>query len=314
MSDTSVFYLYRKGIIPLAVALPATRASTFRLVCSNMGGHPVAGFPEIIIADSYEMGSQNWTDGFEQRFEAEFGYNPVKYLPVLSGRMVSSVEESDRFLWDLRRVVSDDVAYEYVGRLKQVQNEHNLKLWLECYGHWGFPSGFLMYGGQSDLVGGEFWIEGTLGNTECKSASSAAHMYGKPVISAEAFTVSGLAYSRHPATLKARGDGAFVLPGGMKYRILALPKEALDFLGVEKDVEIDSDIPVLWTHRTLPVMEIYFLSNQSREEVSCTPSFRITGHMPQLWDAVTGDIRILPELRDDGRRTDVPVKMAGLGG
>ena len=111
---------------------------------------------KYVIADSYEMGSQNWTDGYEKKFESKFGYNPKKYLPVFSGRIVESVEESDRFLWDLRRSVADAVANEYVGGLKEASNKDNLKLWLENYGHWGFPSEFLMYGGQSDLVSGEF--------------------------------------------------------------------------------------------------------------------------------------------------------------
>ena len=145
---------------------------------------------KYVIADSYEMGSQNWTDDYEIKFKEKYGYDPVKYLPVLSGRIVGSVEESDRFLWDLRRSVADDVAYEYVGGLKKASNEHNLQTWLENYGHWGFPSEFMMYGGQSDLIAGEFWNEGTLGNIECKASSSTSHTYGKRRTSAEAFTAS----------------------------------------------------------------------------------------------------------------------------
>ncbi len=37
-----------------------------------------------------------------------------------------------------------------------------MKLWLENYGHWGFPGEFLQYGGQADEVSGEFWNEGNL--------------------------------------------------------------------------------------------------------------------------------------------------------
>lgn len=161
------------------------------------------------IADSYEMGSQNWTDDFEVMFEEKFGYDPVKYLPVYSGRIVGSVEESERFLWDMRRAVADDIAYEYVRGLREVSNEHNLKLWLENYGHWGFPAEFLMYGGQSDIVAGEFWNEGRLGDTECKAASSAANIYGQPFTSGEVFTAAWRAYTRHPALLKRRGDWSF---------------------------------------------------------------------------------------------------------
>ncbi len=159
-----------------------------------------------LVADSYETGSQHWTDGMREIFSKQYGYDPLPWLPVLSGRVMGSEDQSDRFLWDLRRLVADRVAYEYVGGLRDVGREHGLKLWLENYGHWGYPSEFLKYGGQSDEVSGEFWNEGELGNIECRSASSAAHIYGKTKVSAESFTVGGLAYARYPATLKKRGD------------------------------------------------------------------------------------------------------------
>jgi hypothetical protein len=66
-----------------------------------------------------------------------------------------------------------------------------------------------MYGGQSDEIAGEFWSEGTLGDTENRSASSCGHIYGKTKISAESYTCGGAAFSRHPATLKQRGDRFF---------------------------------------------------------------------------------------------------------
>lgn len=446
---------------------------------------------KYVIADSYEMGSQNWTDGYEQKFESKFGYNPKKYLPVFSGRIVGSVEESDRFLWDLRRSVADAVANDYVGGLKEASNKDNLQLWLENYGHWGFPSEFLMYGGQSDLVSGEFWNEGTLGDIECKSASSAAHIYGKSRVSAEAFTAGNRTYVRHPAMLKKRGDwsfteginhfvlhlyihqpddnrvpgvnawfstefnrhntwfkkskayfdylrrcqhllqqgtysadvcyfigentpimtgvrnpelpngysydyinaevilkrltvknGKFVLPDGMTYSLMVLPpfktmrpellakieelvqqggkiygkapeespslqnypnsdkqvkaiatkmwnsssdivkkygegfivdvlelQEALIRLNVSKDVDLQGKYPVLWTHRTMPGMEIYFLTNQSDQEINLSPSFRVNGMKPQLWDAMTGTIRPLSEFTEKDGRITVPINM-----
>ncbi len=162
-----------------------------------------------VVADSYETGSQNWTDGMANAFKVQYGYDPLSWLPVLSGRVVASAEQSDRFLWDLRRLIANRVAYQYVAGLRKVSHKHGLKLWLENYGHWGYPSEFLMYGGQSDEVSGEFWNEGELGNIECRSASSAAHIYGKTKVSAESFTAAGLAYARYPALLKKRGDWSF---------------------------------------------------------------------------------------------------------
>ena len=81
-------------------------------------------------------------------------------------------------------------------------------MWLENYGHWGFPGEFLLYGGSCDEISGEFWADGDLGSVELRDAASAAHIYGKPVVWAEAFT-GGPAFRSTPASLKARGDWAF---------------------------------------------------------------------------------------------------------
>ena len=112
---------------------------------------------KYVVGDSYEKGSQNWTDQMESVFKDTYGYDPIPFLPALSGRVVQSADASDRFLWDLRRLVADRIATEYVGGLRELSNQNNLKVWLENYGHWGFPSEFMKYGGQSDLISGEFW-------------------------------------------------------------------------------------------------------------------------------------------------------------
>lgn len=162
-----------------------------------------------VVLDSYEQGSQNWTDDLIEDFRQKYGYDPVPWLPVLSGRVVGSEVQSDRFLWDLRRIVADRIAYDYVGGFRELCQENGLRIWLENYGHWGFPSEFLMYGGQSHEIAGEFWNEGELGNIECRAASSAAHIYGKRLVSAESYTSAGLAYQRYPGMLKKRGDWSY---------------------------------------------------------------------------------------------------------
>ncbi|MES2807506.1 MAG: glycosyl hydrolase, partial [Bacteroidota bacterium] len=126
----------------------------------------------VTVEDSYETGSQNWTDLLITEFKQAYGYDPVPYMPVMQGKVVGSADQSDRFLWDLRRLIADDVSYKYVGGLREVAHKHGLTTWLENYGHWGFPGEFLQYGGQSDEIGGEFWSEGDLGDIENKAASS----------------------------------------------------------------------------------------------------------------------------------------------
>ncbi|MDR2137944.1 MAG: glycoside hydrolase family 2 [Tannerella sp.] len=164
---------------------------------------------KVVVEDSYETGGQNWTDGMIEHFKTVYGYDPVPYLPVLNGVVVGSPDHSDRFLWDLRRLVADRVSYEYVGGLREISNRHGLTTWLENYGHWGFPGEFLQYGGQSDEIGGEFWSEGSLGDIENRAASSCGHIYGKRKVWAESCTSGGPVFKRYPGIMKQRVDRFF---------------------------------------------------------------------------------------------------------
>lgn len=177
-------------------------------ILTDLPGEERRSFKHVVI-DSYEMGPQNWTEGLASDFKKTFGYDPIRWLPVLDGTIVNSITESNRFLWDLRRLIADRIAKDYVGGLRDISNKNGLRLWLENYGHWGFPSEFLLYGGQTNDIAGEFWVEGTLGNVECRAASSAAHIYGINSIFAESYTASGKEYERYPGYLKKRGDWSF---------------------------------------------------------------------------------------------------------
>jgi hypothetical protein len=164
---------------------------------------------KFVIADSYETGPQNWTDDMEKKFETLFGYSPLPFLPCLHGRVVDSPEITVRFLWDWRRLIAESIARDYVGGLREVAQENGLILWLENYGHWGFPSEFLLYGSMSDQIGGEFWESGgPEGNVELRAASSAANTYGRADVYAEAYT-SSRTFQQSPASMKAWTDWAF---------------------------------------------------------------------------------------------------------
>ena len=161
------------------------------------------------VLDSYEQGGQNYTDNFAAKFKASFGYDPTPYLPAAFGMSAGSRDDANRFLWDLRRFVADEVAYSYVGGLREASNANGLRTWLECYGHWGFPGEFLQYGGQSDGIAGEYWSSGSLGDIENRAASSCGHIYGKRQIWAESNTCGGSPFGRSPADMKGRTDRFF---------------------------------------------------------------------------------------------------------
>jgi hypothetical protein len=164
---------------------------------------------KYVIADSYETGPQNWTDDMLAKFKTRYAYSPLPFLPCLHGRVVDSPEITDRFLWDWRRLIAESIARDYVGGLREVAHEHGLTLWLENYGHWGFPSEFLLYGSMTDQIGGEFWESGgPEGNVELRAASSAANIYGRTDVYAEAYT-SQRTFQQSPASMKTWTDWAF---------------------------------------------------------------------------------------------------------
>jgi hypothetical protein len=57
---------------------------------------------KIVVADSYETGSQNWTDHILEEFKEQYNYDAIPFIPVLHGKVIASAEQSNRFLWDLR--------------------------------------------------------------------------------------------------------------------------------------------------------------------------------------------------------------------
>lgn len=450
---------------------------------------------KIVVGDSYETGSQNWSDQFIRKFKSAYGYDPLPYIPVLQGKIVGSADRSDRFLWDLRRFIADRVADEYVGGLRDISHQNGLTTWLENYGHYGFPGEFLQYGGRSDEVSGEFWNEGDKGIIENRAAASCAHIYGKVKVSAESFTTTDNYFMNYPGTLKQRldrsftdginntllhvyiqqpyedkmpgmnayfgtefnrkntwfydmdgflkyikrcdlllqqgkyvadvayfigedapkmtgiqepalphgysfdyinaeviktrltvKDGNLLLPDGMSYRILVLPKletmrpellvkikeliskgavilgpkpsgspglhnfgkadpeirrlaaelwgnidgsgikvnhygkgividgmsleNALKLVNVIPDLKTDIADSVLFTHRELKDGSIYFISNQKNKSIRINPEFRISGKIPELWNADTGQMRDLANYTQTKGSTLIPLELA----
>lgn len=158
--------------------------------------------------DSWEVGSQNWTPGFREEFQRRYGYDLLPYLPVLTGRAVESREVSERFLWDLRRIVADLLLENYAGHMQEISHQHGLTLSIEAYG--AGPLEEVAYGGRADVPMSEFWIGQTPG-TWNKEMASSGHVYGRPIIGAESFTSvpPDSKWQSHPYRVKPLGDLAF---------------------------------------------------------------------------------------------------------
>ncbi|MEY3898141.1 MAG: hypothetical protein RLZZ214_3662 [Verrucomicrobiota bacterium] len=160
-------------------------------------------------ADSWEGGSQNWTPKFREEFRRLRGYDPLPLLPVVTGRIVDNNEISERFLWDFRQTISDLLIENYAKRFRELCHQHGLQLSLEAYG--SVPADDMTYAGQADEPMGEFWSWKKFTCAEsCTEMVSAAHVYGRNIIGAEAFTGSNEEkWQSHPGNIKDLGDWAF---------------------------------------------------------------------------------------------------------
>jgi hypothetical protein len=168
--------------------------------------------PDVLVSthvDSWEVGPQNWTENFREEFQQRRGYDPLLFLPVMTGRVVENLEVSERFLWDLRQTVSDLLVDNYAGHLHELARQNGLRLSIEAYD--GDPAIDLDYARQADEPTGEFWILPPYEmDYSCTEMASAAHVYGKPIVGAEAFTAtSAEKWLWHPFMVKGYGDWAF---------------------------------------------------------------------------------------------------------
>ncbi|MDR3228792.1 MAG: hypothetical protein LBT53_05205 [Puniceicoccales bacterium] len=163
-----------------------------------------------VLIDSYEVGTQNWTQGFENDFRNRRGYDIIPFLPVFAGRVVDSPEVTERFLWDLRRVIADMFAEIYSGYFGEIAHKNGLLYSIEPYGD--CPSDDLQYGSYSDIPMGEFWQSDghSVNSDNAKLPASIAHIYGKKYVGAEAFTAApkGGRWIKDAFALKAQNDAA----------------------------------------------------------------------------------------------------------
>ena len=122
----------------------------------------------------------------------------TKWLIALTGRLVGSVDETERFLWDYRRTIGDLLADNFYGAFADYVHEWGVKLSAEAPGI-GMPihGDYIQMQGKMDIPQGEFWLGGEPnkkfpqwpgGQDNTKEAAVAGHVYGKNVIACEAFT------------------------------------------------------------------------------------------------------------------------------
>ncbi len=172
----------------------------------------------FVINDSWEAGSQNWTDNMIEQFKKLRGYNPVPWMPVLTGQVVESSEASDRFLWDFRKTIADLIANEHYGQLEETLHERGM-------GHYGesHESGraFVADGMEvkkfNEVPMSAMWTQTPTQNNEQfgynaddRESASVAHIYGQNLAAAESMTAAVAPWAWSPTTLKPTADQEFL--------------------------------------------------------------------------------------------------------
>jgi hypothetical protein len=171
--------------------------------------------------DSWEIGQPTWTPAMREEFRRRRGYDPLLFLPAVLGQTVDDAETTGRFLADYRRTAADLTVAHYYGRLRELTIKGGLRgTHPESGGpfftHW---IDGLQCAGASDIPMGEFWKRNAEPsgpitwhpnkNPSVKQAASAAHIYGKPICQAEAFTAFTPDWTATPWNMKDIGDEAF---------------------------------------------------------------------------------------------------------
>ncbi len=163
---------------------------------------------------SWEGETPSWTPGFEKDFLKFRGYDIQPYLPVLAGIQVTDKVTTSRFFRDYALTVSDCFMKNCYGRFDELCRDAGLRWHSESGGPWSHkPLLFreadqLAFWGRNAMPQSEFWVP-DYRRSNARRAAMAAHVYGKRLISVEAFTHMTYHWSEYPASLKRSADLAF---------------------------------------------------------------------------------------------------------
>jgi hypothetical protein len=161
-----------------------------------------------MLIDSWECNAQTWTHRMEAEFQRHSGYPLRAWLPALFGYVIQDPETTSRFLRDWRATINDLVVNRFYGRMAELGRQRNLTVAYETACGDSFPADILEYYKHADVPMCEFWHPlsavhvGSINFKPIKPCASAARLYGKPRVAAEAFTSWNLTWDEHFSMLK----------------------------------------------------------------------------------------------------------------
>jgi hypothetical protein len=170
---------------------------------------------QYMITDSWEAGSQNWTDEMIAEFTKRRGYDMRPWLPVLTGRVVESAEASERFLWDVRKTIGELTVENHYEQIGASLRERGMGRYSESH-----ESGRALIADGMDVKRGAevpmsaMWtpspgFDSKRYEADIRESASVAHIYGQNLVAAESLTAAGFgggAWGWSPETLKPTAD------------------------------------------------------------------------------------------------------------
>jgi len=169
--------------------------NTFENVAGDdlIGKHGIGG----LVMDSTEVGPSNWTPDLVARFRSLRGYDPTPYLPALTGTIIGSREETERFLYDFRLTLSELHTSEHYRVVAQAAHERGMTVFGEA-----LEAGRPTLGDDLDMRRftdrpmAAMWTYGQAPQSapplipvaDLRGAASVAHIYGQSAVAAESMT------------------------------------------------------------------------------------------------------------------------------
>jgi hypothetical protein len=169
---------------------------------------------QYVVTDSWEAGSENWTDNIMAEFRKRRGYDMLPWLPVLTGHVVESAESSDRFLWDFRKTLSDLTAENHYDQLTTLLHARGMGRYSESHevGRAIIADGMEVKR-NADVPMSAMWTQRAPYdyNSDIRESASVAHIYGQNLVAAESMTASTGAFAYSPEILKPTADAELAM-------------------------------------------------------------------------------------------------------
>jgi len=182
-----------------------------RLAKGPLAGGLIAGF----IVDSWECHSQTWSRTLEDDFRRMRGYDFRKKLPAVFGWIIDSPDATAAFLRDWRQTLGELIERNYHGRMAELARENGMTAAYETSFGDVLPGDIMAYWKYCETPMCEFWAPRDshyCGQTDFKPiapCASAAHVYGKKKVAAEACTRIGLSWNESLKKLKDIMNNAY---------------------------------------------------------------------------------------------------------